>query len=256
MSQPAKAKPAQAAKVAQADETTLPPEQLLKDTEALTQGLQDPTAPAPARAVGSTRSAVPAAAGAAQSGNLGALGARATAGTRYVPVSTGKAQPEDSLMWKVRDLLATAGPRTHLLNDRHNTPQRYTFPDDQTYVDAPMSTVMRNKLVENDGFEVRNQNGAVMRAVRSVDHAGQKGIVLAHDELVVKYEELITDALVTRAAKAGFVPVKDQDITRDDLINFLIERSILGANGVAAEGEAAAGAAEADSVDLEADEEF
>lgn len=173
----------------------------------------------------------------------------AQAGTRFIPMRRQETLPEDKIMYRVRDLLATAGPRTHEFLDRRGVRQKFTFKDDTDYVDVPMS--IATKVIGNEGFEVLNQRGMVLRAVRSADTGQQKGIILAHDEIVAKYDELTTDALIERAVAAGFKPEGD-DTTRDQLIDFLIETSILVAEGAIAAPKAAPKAdAGEDVIDIE-----
>lgn len=172
-------------------------------------------------------------------------------GVRHVAVRASAPTPEDSVMYQVRDLLATNGARVHELVDRRGLKQRYTFKDDQQYVQIPMSQASR--LIGNDGFEVLNNRGLQLRVVKGV--TGQaKGVTLSHDEVVAKYDELTTDALVARATVLGFLPEDGQEVTRDVLIDFLIERSILEAEGTEVVGKKKAD--DEDAIDIEEENEF
>ena len=144
--------------------------------------------------------------------------------TRQIALPAVAPADNETIKWIVRDLLATNGPRTHMLTDSHGRNHNFTFASASAEVEIPM--VMASKLVGNDGFEVRNQRGEVMRIINSLDDVRNN---LAPDECVAKFDELTQDALIARAnvirTEHGILPLFSKKDAKDDIISFLLEVS-------------------------------
>lgn len=143
---------------------------------------------------------------------------------RAVAVPKPKAEPEMSIMYRVRDKLAYAGPRTHELYDSRGILQKFTFKDDQTWIEMAMP--LAAKLIPIDGFEVQNERGYVMRAEQITPDSAKQGVILAFDEVVAKYDELTRDALQYRANKLG--GSFKGNSPKEEMISFLIEKALTG----------------------------
>jgi hypothetical protein len=153
--------------------------------------------------------------------------------------------PEDTVIFKVRDVLATNGPRTHELLDSRGIVHKYVFPNDRDSIDIPMS--MAASLIGNEGFIVQNQEGRELRAVRRETQGANRGVILSFDETVAKYEELTQDALLARCKKLKLSVNKSTP--KPELISVLMEASLILEEQDAASDDS-------DDTDIEEEDEY
>lgn len=156
-----------------------------------------------------------------------------TPAVRNVAVPLAPQAPEDAILYKVRDLLAYNGPRVHELPDSRGIVRKYAFANSESFVEIPMPIAA--KLIGNDGFQVLNERGHEMRVQKLEGEGNNKGVILAYDEVVAKYDELTLDALKARVERAG--GKIQQGARKDDLVSFLIEASLTDAGKQVADGE-------------------
>ena len=121
----------------------------------------------------------------------------------------------------VQDLNATRfnTTRQHRLGGRY-----FTFPPGE-FVDVPFDIATKH-LVPNDTFEVRDQEGNLIEAMRHEESSvpGSAPVAMKADETIALFEELTFEALKDRAEKhegfeAGAHPKKD------DLIAYLVAKA-------------------------------
>ena len=91
--------------------------------------------------------------------------------------------------------------------------------------DVPFDIAMKH-LVANDTFEVRDQKGNLIEAMRQEESSvpGSAPVVMQADETIARFEELTFEALKDRAEKhedyeAGAHPKKD------DLVAYLVAKA-------------------------------
>lgn len=165
--------------------------------------------------------------------------------SRTIAVKPKELPPEMATMYKVRDKLATHGPRVHELVDARGMIQKLVFPSSDVFIDVPMP--LAAKLIGNDGFQVLNERDHEMRVQKIEMEGANTGVFLSYDEIVAKYEELTHEALLTRATKAGGKFTGKNK--KEEIISYLIEVSLDGADRIAqAEGD--------EDFDLEEENEF
>ena len=109
--------------------------------------------------------------------------------------------------------------RQHKLDGRY-----FTFAPGKP-TDVPYDIAM-NRLVANDTFEVRDQKGNLLEAMREEESSvpGSAPVVMKADETIARFEELTFEALKDRAEKhegyeAGAHPKKD------DLVAYLVAKA-------------------------------
>lgn len=165
---------------------------------------------------------------------------------QFFATPVAKSADADQVMYKVRDLLATDPahcPRVHEVLDAKGQIVKYSFKNADTYIKMPMN--MATKFIGNEGFQVLNERGHEMRAQR-IETDENRGVILAYDQTVARYEELTHDALLTRANIAGGTFKKNS--SKDEMISYLIEASL--------QNKSASIADSGDALDVEEEEEF
>ena len=152
---------------------------------------------------------------------------------RNVAVPIAPPSAEDTIMYKVRDLLAYNGARVHELLDSRGITRKYAFANSDTFIEIPMPIAAR--LIGNEGFQVLNERGHEMRVQKIEGQGNNKGVILAYDEVVAKYDELTVESLKSRVERAG--GKIQQGARKDDLVSFLIEASLTNAGKQVEDGE-------------------
>lgn len=141
----------------------------------------------------------------------------------------------------VRDLTATAGPRTHEVAIGHLVtfrPGKY----------EPLSWEQARGLVGNDGFDVRETPDG--SPIRPVEHEGDFGRVqIRTDQVIATFEELTAAALVSRCEEFEAGRKFHARSSREKMIDFLM-RQRLGGGAEDTEGEDDAEVIADDSPDL------
>lgn len=120
----------------------------------------------------------------------------------------------DTVMFKVRDLCATAGKRVHEMADQDSRPVKFEFLDHHDAIDVPYRFAL--KFAAIDGFEVTDGAG---RRIRTVRETTRQVLELDKNQVVATFEELTTESLHKRAGRAGGNFKKNA--SRVELIAFL-----------------------------------
>ena len=100
----------------------------------------------------------------------------------------------------------------------------YTFPPGVPINDVPFDVAVED-LSHNDAFEVRDQAGNLIEAMRREESSvpGSAPIVMRVDETIAKYEELTYESLRTRCGKYDDF---DPQVTnlKEEMLTFLMEK--------------------------------
>ena len=118
-------------------------------------------------------------------------------------------------MWQVRDLNATAGPRTHVIQGTSYHLSAESF--------HPMSQEHAAFFLKDEAFQVKNAQGEILPPMPkgAVDSGKPEGPKLAPGTVIANLEELTREALYARARALPGRDAVTTQMTKPDLIEFL-----------------------------------
>jgi hypothetical protein len=126
----------------------------------------------------------------------------------------------------VFDLTSNAGapPRIHELPLGNGKYRTFTFVDRYQPVRMPYETA--KALIGNDGFDVQDMNGNILKPLPKHRQSGVRELLIT--ECVANFEELTHESLVARAALAGKKFTKTS--AKKTIVDFLVAKNIGAVN--------------------------
>lgn len=160
--------------------------------------------------------------------------------------------PDEEVMYMVRDLNAKSGERVHeLMDPRTKRVSPYRFQNQWDGVQVPMAIALG--LVGNPGFDVKDAKGRTLQPSRTDGNDNNSGVILRAHEVIATMDELTHEALIARAnvitAKMGEGKFT-KAVKKEEVISFLLVN-----NGSSEEEAGVAAGVPDDGVELEMDED-